>query len=63
MAYVFETVPAQRDRIDLKNPSEVLYWSKQFGCNEQQLRQAVADVGVSSAMVEQLLDGQDLMAL
>ena len=63
MAYVFETVPAQRDRIDLTNPSEVQYWRKQFGCNEVQLRQAVAEVGVSSAMVEQLLDGQDLVAL
>ena len=63
MAYVFETVPAQRDRIDLENPSEVQYWRKQFGCSELQLRQAVAEVGVSSAMVEQLLDGQDLMAL
>ncbi len=63
MAYVFETVPAQRDRIDMTNPSEVMYWSKTFGCNEQQLRQAVSKVGQSSAMVEQLLDGQDLVAL
>ena len=63
MASVFETVPAQRDRIDLKSPSEVQYWRKQFGCSELQLQQAVAEVGVSSAMVEQFLDGQDLMAL
>jgi hypothetical protein len=63
MAYVFESVPAQRSRIDLTNPSEVLYWCKQFGCSEQQLRQAVAQVGDSSAMVEQLLDGKDLLAL
>ena len=63
MGYVFETVPAQRDRVDLTNPSEVMYWSKKFGCSERQLRQAVAQVGNSSAMVEQLLDGQDLMAL
>ena len=61
MASVFETVPAQRDRIDLKSPSEVQYWRKQFGCSELQLQQAVAEVGVSSAMVEQFLDGQDLM--
>ncbi|MDB5947683.1 MAG: hypothetical protein JWQ33_2709 [Ramlibacter sp.] len=63
MAYVFETVPAQRDRVDMTNPSEIMYWKKKFGCSEQQLRQAVAQVGESSAMVEQLLDGQDLMAL
>lgn len=63
MAYVFETVPAQRSRIDMSNPSEVMYWSKTFGCNEQQLRQAVEQVGDSSAMVEQLLDGKDLIAL
>lgn len=63
MAYVFESVPAQRSRIDMTNPSEVMYWGKQFGCSEQQLRQAVAQVGDSSAMVEQLLDGQDLFSL
>lgn len=63
MAYVFETVPAQRSRIDMTNPSEVTYWSKIFGCSEKQLRQAVAQVGDSSAMVEQLLDGKDLIAL
>ena len=63
MAYVFETVPAQRSRIDMNNPSEVMYWSKIFGCSEQQLRQAVAQVGESSAMVEQLLDGQEPMTL
>ena len=63
MAYVFETVPALRSRIDMGNPSEVIYWRKQFGCSEQQLRQAVAQVGDSSAVVEQLLDGKDLLAL
>ena len=63
MAYVFETVPAQRSRIDMTNLSEVMYWSKTFGCSERQLRQAVAQVGDSSAMVEQLLDGKDLIAL
>lgn len=63
MAYVFETVPAQRSRIDMSNPSEVMYWSKKFGCNEQQLREAVAQVGDWSAMVEQVLDGQELVSL
>jgi hypothetical protein len=63
MAYVFESVPAQRSRIDMSNPSEVMYWAKQFGCSVEQLRQAVQQVGDSSAMVEQLLDGKDLLAL
>lgn len=63
MAYVFESVPAQRSRIDMSNPSEVMYWAKQFGCSEQQLREAVSQVGDSSAMVEQLLDGKDLLAI
>ena len=63
MAYVFDSVPAQRSRIDMSNPSEVLYWAKQFGCSQDQLREAVAQVGTSSAMVEQLLDGNDLVAL
>lgn len=63
MAYVFETVPAERDRVDMANPAEVNYWSKQFGCSEQQLRAAVQQVGDSAAMVEQLLDGQDYLLL
>jgi hypothetical protein len=63
MAYVFETVPAQRSRIDMTNPFEVMYWRKKFGCNEQQLRDAVAEVGDSSAMVEQVLDGQEIVLL
>lgn len=63
MAYVFETVPALRSRIDMDNPSEVMYWRKQFGRNELQLRHAVARVGDSSAMVEQFLDGKELLAL
>ena len=63
MAFGFETVPARRSRIDMSNPSELRYWSRKFGCNEQQLRQAVSAVGESSALVEQLLDGQELVSL
>ena len=47
----------------MDNPSEVMYWRKQFGCSELQLRHAVAQVGDSSAMVEQFLDGKELLAL
>ncbi|HUR90393.1 MAG TPA: DUF3606 domain-containing protein [Ramlibacter sp.] len=57
MAYVFETVPRDRGRIDLSDPREVNWWRKQFGCSENQLRDAVAEVGESAAIVEQVLDG------
>lgn len=63
MAYVFDTVPASRSLIDLDDPREVSWWSKQFGCNEDQLRQAVEKVGNSAAKVEQLLDGSDIVHL
>lgn len=63
MAYVFETVPADRGLIDLDDPREVSWWSKRLGCNPRQLRQAVAEVGNSAAQVEQLLDGKDIVAL
>jgi hypothetical protein len=58
MAYVFETVPRDRGRIDLSDPREVNWWRKKFDCSEGQLREAVAEVGDSAAIVEQLLDGR-----
>jgi hypothetical protein len=63
MAYVFETVPADRGLIDLDDPREVNWWCKQFGCREEQLRRAVAKVGNSAANVEQLLDGQEIVSV
>jgi len=63
MAYVFETVPADRGLIDLDDPREVHLWCKQFGCSEEQLRRAVANVGNSAANVEQLLDGQQIVSV
>lgn len=58
MAYVFETIPRDRGRIDLADPREVNWWRKRFDCSEEQLREAVAEVGESAAMVEQMLDGR-----
>ena len=58
MAYVFETVPRDRGRIDLSDPREVNWWRKQFGCSEQQLREAVAVAGENAGVVEQVLDGR-----
>jgi hypothetical protein len=63
MAYVFETIPANRGQIDLDDPREVSWWRKRFDCSEEQLRQAVAAVGTSAANVEQLLDGSDIVRL
>lgn len=63
MAYVFETVPADRGLIDLDDPREVCWWRKRFDCSEEQLRHAVAQVGKSAAIVEQLLDGSDIVSL
>lgn len=63
MAYVFESVPADRSLIDLDDEREVTWWRKRFGCSEEQLRRAVQQVGNSAANVEQLLDGQDILSL
>ena len=63
MAYVFETVPADRSLIDIEDPREVNWWRKRFDCSEEQLRRAVEKVGNSAAKVEQLLDGQDIVSL
>ncbi|MBA3772726.1 MAG: DUF3606 domain-containing protein [Ramlibacter sp.] len=63
MAYVFETVPADRGLIDINDPREVSWWRKRFDCSEAQLMLAVVEVGNSAAKVEQLLDGKDIMAV
>ena len=47
--------PADRSRVNVNEPSEVKYRRKEFGCTEQQLRQAVAAVGVSAAKISQYL--------
>jgi len=59
MAFVIDTVPANRGLIDMENPREVAWWTKRFACSEQQLREAVNQVGPNAAQVEQLLDGQE----
>jgi len=47
--------PADRSRINVNDPSEVTYRRKEFGCTEQQLRQAISAVGDSAAKVSQYL--------
>jgi hypothetical protein len=61
MAYVFETVPADRGLIDMTDPREVNWWRKRFDCSEEQLRHAVAEVGTNAAKVEQMLDGSQVV--
>ncbi len=63
MSYVFETVPASRSMIEMQDPREVHWWCKKFGCNEEQLRRAVAKVGNTAAQVEQLLDGKEIVTV
>ena len=47
--------PADGSRINVNEPLEVMYLRKQYGCTEQQLRQAVAAVGASADKVSQYL--------
>ena len=63
MAYVFESVPANRGLIDVDDPREVHWWSRRFGCNEDQLRRAVDRVGRAAAIVEQVIDGKDIITV
>lgn len=63
MSYVFESIPAQRSHIEMSDPREVTWWRKRFGCSEDQLRDAVAQVGSGAAQVEQVLDGTDIVTV
>ena len=63
MAYVFETIPADRGLIDLNDPREVSWWRKRFDCSEDQLRKAVDQVGTCAAHVEQWLDGRKIVTI
>ncbi|MEO7390570.1 MAG: DUF3606 domain-containing protein [Ramlibacter sp.] len=63
MAFVFESVPADRGLIDMNDVREAHWWAKRFNCSEDQLRQAVESVGNSAARVEQLLDGSEIVTL
>jgi hypothetical protein len=47
--------PQDSSRINLGEAYEVQYWTKTLGCTEQELRDAVAEVGVSVEMVKEFL--------
>ena len=47
--------PQDRNRINLSEDYEVLYWSDKFGVSPEELRAAVQKVGPSATAVEQEL--------
>ncbi|MFD1839097.1 DUF3606 domain-containing protein [Paracidovorax cattleyae] len=47
--------PQDRSRVNVNEPWEVDYWTKEFGCTETQLRAAVKAVGVMVADVRRHL--------
>jgi hypothetical protein len=63
MAHPFDPLPADRGLIRIDDPREVHWWSKRFGCNEEQLRTTVDKVGTSAAVVEQVLDGMEVLVV
>jgi len=44
-----------RTRINVNEPHEVRYWTSRLGVSEDELRKAVADVGVSAQQVAEHL--------
>ena len=50
--------PQDDSRVNVTQPHEVRYWTTQFRCTEQQLREAVAAVGVSAVAVRAWLAGK-----
>jgi hypothetical protein len=47
--------PQDRARINVNEQHELDYWTEALGCTEQQLRDAVAAVGVGSESVREYL--------
>ena len=51
------TGPQDDSRVNVNQPHEVQYWTKKFGCTEEQLRRAVQAVGVSATAVGAWISG------
>ncbi|HYC66036.1 MAG TPA: DUF3606 domain-containing protein [Reyranellaceae bacterium] len=49
--------PEDRIRINVNEDHERRYWCSKFACTEEDLRAAVAEVGVKAADVERLVRG------
>lgn len=54
-----ERGPQDRARVNLEQDYEVQYWTEKWGVNEGQLRNAVREVGSSSAAVARQLGKGD----
>ena len=53
-----KTKPQDASRINVREKYEVEYWSKKFKVTPEQLKAAVAKVGVSAKAVETELSGR-----
>jgi uncharacterized protein DUF3606 len=49
--------PLDANRINIHEPYEVRWWTHELGCTEQQLRDAVRQVGTSAQAVRNYLKG------
>lgn len=47
-----------RSRINVSQPHELSYWSRKFGVSEEQVREAVQQVGPMADKVQQHLDAR-----
>jgi hypothetical protein len=52
------TGPQDDSRVNVNQPHEVQYWTRKFGCSEEELRSAVQSVGVSATAVGAWLAGK-----
>ena len=54
----FSTGPTGRNRVSLDAQHLVRYWRAELGCREDELRNAIAAVGVDAADVRRYLERQ-----
>jgi hypothetical protein len=52
-----ERGPADAMRVNVNQEHEVRYWTREFGCSERQLREAVEQVGVMAQAVRAAVSG------
>jgi hypothetical protein len=50
-----KTAPQDASRINVNEDYELRYWTEKFGVSDQQLKDAVAAVGVSADKVQEYL--------